>query len=314
VRALVTGAAGFLGSHLCDRLRRDGIEVLGCDNFYTGRPANISHLEGDSGFSFFEHDVTRPIDVGAVGPLDVIFNMACPGSPPAFQRDPVFTLDTNYLGVRNLLELAREKGAIILQASTSEVYGDPTIHPQAESYWGNVNCFGPRGCYDEGKRVAETLMLEYARRDSVRIKIVRIFNTYGPRMDPEDGRIISSFIVQALRGEPITVFGDGSQIRSFCYVDDLVDGLVKMAASESSFTGPVNLGATAEHTVLDTARIIKEMTGSHSDTVFMALPQDDPKMRSPDISLAETQLGWHPEVSFEQGAARTIEYFRRYTS
>jgi UDP-glucuronate decarboxylase len=314
VRALVTGAAGFLGSHLCDRLRRDGIEVLGCDNFYTGRRANISHLDGDSGFSFFEHDVTRPIDAGAVGPLDLIFNMACPGSPPAFQRDPVFTLDTNYLGVRNLLELAREKGAIILQASTSEVYGDPTVHPQDESYWGNVNCFGPRGCYDEGKRVAETLMLEYARRDGVRIKIVRIFNTYGPRMDPEDGRIISSFIVQALRGDPITVFGDGSQTRSFCYVDDLVDGLVKMAASETSFTGPVNLGSTAEHTVLETARIIKEMTGSRSEIVFKSLPTDDPKMRNPDISLAESSLRWRPAVSFEQGAARTVEYFRKYTS
>jgi UDP-glucuronate decarboxylase len=314
VRALVTGAAGFLGSHLCDRLRRDGIEVLGCDNFYTGRRANISHLDGDSGFSFFEHDVTRPIDAGAVGPLDLIFNMACPGSPPAFQRDPVFTLDTNYLGVRNLLELAREKDAIILQASTSEVYGDPAVHPQNESYWGNVNCFGPRGCYDEGKRIAETLMLEYARRDGVRIKIVRIFNTYGPRMDPDDGRIISSFIVQALRGEPITVFGDGSQTRSFCYVDDLVDGLVTMAASEPSFTGPVNLGSTAEHTVLETARIIKEMTGSRSVTVFKPLPTDDPKMRNPDISLAESSLGWRPAVSFEQGAARTVEYFRKYTS
>jgi UDP-glucuronate decarboxylase len=314
VRALVTGAAGFLGSHLCDRLRRDGIEVLGCDNFYTGRRANISHLDGDSGFSFFEHDVTRPIDAAAVGPLDLIFNMACPGSPPAFQRDPVFTLDTNYLGVRNLLELAREKDAIILQASTSEVYGDPTVHPQNESYWGNVNCFGPRGCYDEGKRIAETLMLEYARRDGVRIKIVRIFNTYGPRMDPDDGRIISSFIVQALRGEPITVFGDGSQTRSFCYVDDLIDGLVKMAASEPSFTGPVNLGSTAEHTVLETARIIKEMTGSRSVTAFKPLPTDDPKMRNPDISLAESSLGWRPAVSFEQGAARTVEYFRKYTS
>jgi nucleoside-diphosphate-sugar epimerase len=314
VRALVTGAAGFLGSHLCDRLRRDGIEVLGLDNFYTGRRTNIAHLDEDSGFSFFEHDVTRPLDASAVGALDLIFNMACPGSPPAFQRDPLFTLETNYVGTRNLLELARETGAIILQASTSEIYGDPTIHPQVEDYWGNVNCFGPRGCYDEGKRVAETLMLEYARRHGVRIKIVRIFNTYGPRMDPEDGRIISSFIVQALRGESITVFGDGNQTRSFCYVDDLVDGLVRMAASESSFTGPVNLGSTTEYTVLDTARIIKEMTGSRSGTVFKALPEDDPKKRNPDIRLAESELGWRPEVSFEQGAAQTIEYFRKFTS
>jgi UDP-glucuronate decarboxylase len=314
VRALVTGAAGFLGSHLCDRLRRDGIEVLGLDNFYTGRRANIGHLDEDSGFSFFEHDVTRSLDASAVGPLDLIFNMACPGSPPAFQRDPLFTLETNYVGTRNLLELARETGAIMLQASTSEIYGDPTIHPQVEDYWGNVNCFGPRACYDEGKRVAETLMLEYARRHGVRIKIVRIFNTYGPRMDPEDGRIISSFIVQALRGESITVFGDGNQTRSFCYVDDLVDGLVRMAASESSFTGPVNLGSTTEYTVLDTARIIKELTGSRSGTIFKALPEDDPKKRNPDIRLAESKLGWCPEVSFEQGVAQTIEYFRKYTS
>lgn len=314
MRALVTGAAGFLGSHLCDRLRGDGIEVLGLDNFYTGRRANIVHLEGDPDFSFVEHDVTRPLEASAVGPLDLVFNLACPGSPPAFQRDPLFTLETNYVGTRNLLELAREKDAIVLQASTSEVYGDPTIHPQAEDYWGNVNCFGPRGCYDEGKRVAETLMFEYARRHGMRTKIVRIFNTYGPRMDPEDGRIISSFVVQALRGDSITVFGDGSQTRSFCYVDDLVDGLVRMAASGPSFTGPVNLGSTTEHTVLETAQIIKRMTGSRSATIFMALPEDDPKKRNPDIGLAESRLGWHPEVSFEQGVARTIEYFRKYVS
>lgn len=310
MRALVAGAAGFLGSHLCDRLRRDGIEVIGLDNFCTGARENMMQLEGDPGFTFFEHDITRPVGAAVTGPLDVIFNMACPGSPRTYQRDPLFTLETNYVGTRNLLELAREKGATILQASTSEVYGDPLIHPQSESYWGNVNCFGLRSCYEEGKRVAETLMLEYARRDGVRIKIVRIFNTYGPRMDPEDGRIISSFIVQALRGEPITVFGDGSQTRSFCYVDDLIDGLVKMAASETSFTGPVNLGSTAEVTVSETARIIREMTGSASATVFRDLPPDDPKKRQPDISLAESGLGWRPEVTFEQGAARTIEYFR----
>jgi UDP-glucuronate decarboxylase len=310
VRALVAGAAGFLGSHLCDRLRRDGIEVLGLDNFYTGRRENISHLEGDPGFSFFEHDITLPVTAAVAGPVDNIFNMACPGSPRAYRRDPLFTLETNYVGMRNLLELAREQGATILQASTSEVYGDPTIHPQVESYWGSVNCFGPRGCYVEGKRVAETLMLEHARRYGIRIKIVRIFNTYGPRMDPEDGRIISSFIVQALRGQPITVFGDGSQTRSFCYVDDLVDGLVNMAASEPSFTGPVNLGSPAELTVLETASIIREMTGSPSATVFKALPQDDPRRRMPDISLAEARLGWRPRVPFGEGVARTIEYFR----
>ncbi|WAJ46661.1 SDR family oxidoreductase [Mycobacterium sp. Aquia_216] len=308
--ALVAGAAGFLGSHLCDRLRRDGIEVLGLDNLYTGRHENIEHLEEDPGFNFVEHDIIQPIGVAATGPLDVIFNLACPGSPRAYQRDPLFTLETNFVGTRNLLELARETGAVILQASTSEIYGDPTIHPQVESYWGNANCFGVRGCYEEGKRVAETLMLEYARRYDVRIKVVRIFNTYGPRMAPEDGRIISTFIVQALRGESITVFGDGTQTRSFCYVDDLVDGLVKMAASEPSFTGPVNLGSHAEHSVLEIARIIKEMTGSSSSTVFEALPPDDPRKRKPDIALAESRLGWRPRIPFEVGAARTIEYFR----
>jgi nucleoside-diphosphate-sugar epimerase len=310
VTALVAGAAGFLGSHLCDRLRRDGVEVLGLDNFYTGRRENIEHLREDPGFSVIEHDIIQPISVATTGPLDVIFNLACPGSPRAYQRDPLFTLETNFVGTRNLLELARETGAVILQASTSEIYGDPTVHPQVESYWGNANCFGPRGCYEEGKRVAETLMLEYARGYGVQIKVVRIFNTYGPRMAPEDGRIISTFIVQALRGESISVFGDGTQTRSFCYVDDLVDGLVKMVASEPSFTGPVNLGSQAEHSVLEIARIIKEMTGSSSSTVFKALPPDDPKKRKPDTELAESRLGWRPRVPFEVGAARTIEYFR----
>lgn len=310
MRALVAGAAGFLGSHLCDRLRRDGIEVIGLDNLCTGSRENIVQLDGDPGFSFVEHDITRPVGVVVSGPLDVIFNLACPASPRAYQRDPLFTLETNYAGTRNLLELARERGATILQASTSEVYGDPTIHPQVETYWGNANCFGVRACYEEGKRVAETLMLEYARRYRVRIKVVRIFNTYGPRMDQEDGRIISSFIVQALRGEPITVFGDGSQTRSFCYVDDLVEGLVKMAASEASFTGPVNLGSPAERTVLETASLIKERTGSPSATVFEPLPPDDPKQRRPDITLAESGLGWTPRVSFEEGVERTIEFFR----
>lgn len=309
MRALVAGAAGFLGSHLCDRLRRDGIEVIGLDNFCTGRRENLMQLEADPGFSFIEHDIIGPVDAVMPGPLDLIFNMACPASPRAYQRDPLFTLDTNYVGTKNLLELARARGAAILQASTSEVYGDPTVHPQPESYWGNANCFGVRGCYEEGKRVAETLMLEYARRYRVTIKVVRIFNTYGPRMDLEDGRIISSFVVQALRGEPITVFGDGSQTRSFCYVDDLIEGLVHVAASEASFTGPVNLGSPAERTVLETASLIKKLTGSQSVTVFQPLPADDPKQRRPDISLAESSLGWRPRVSFEEGAERTIEYF-----
>ena len=314
MRALVAGAAGFLGSHLCDRLRRDGIGVLGLDNFCTGSRENVIHLEDDPDFDLVEHDITQPIDAAAAGRLDVIFNLACPAAPRTYQRDPLFTLETNYGGVRNLLELAREKDATILQASTSEVYGDPTAHPQAESYWGNVNCFGVRSCYDEGKRVAETLMLEYARRYGISIKVVRIFNTYGPRMDPADGRIVATFIVQALRGEPITIFGDGSQTRSFCYVDDLVDGLVKMAASDPSFIGPVNLGSTAEFTAEEAANLIKEMTGSVSSTVYMDLPPDDPRQRKPDISLAESKLDWRPRVSFEQGVAWTIEYFRGMTA
>lgn len=311
MRALVTGAAGFLGSHLCDRLRCDGVEVLGLDNFHTGRRQNIAHLEGDPGFDFIEHDIIRPTASTVTGPLDLIFNMACPASPRAYQSDPLFTLDTNYLGMKNLLDLAFDKKAIILQASTSEIYGDPTVHPQAESYWGNVNCFGVRSCYDEGKRVAETLMLEYARRFGVQIKVVRIFNTYGPRMDPEDGRIISSFIVQALRNEPITIFGDGSQTRSFCYVDDLIDGLMRMAASEPSFIGPVNLGGPTEFTVLQTALLIKEITGSPSAPVLKPLPKDDPKKRKPDITLAEARLGWRPLVPFGEGVAQTINYFKR---
>lgn len=311
MRALVAGAAGFLGSHLCDRLRRDHVKVIGVDNFYTGRRENLTHLVGDPGFSFFDHDVTLPLDVAELpGRIDLIFNMACPGSPFAFQRDPVFTLDTNYLGTRHLLELALLKDAVMLQASTSEIYGDPTIHPQDEGYWGNVNCFGPRACYDEGKRVAETLMLEYARSFGARIKVVRIFNTYGPRMDPEDGRIISQFIVQALRGEPITVFGDGSQSRSYCYVDDLIDALVRMAKSDPSFTGPVNLGGPTELTVLEAAHLIKDMTGSHSPIVFEALPEDDPRKRKPDITLAESKLGWRPAVPFQRGVELTIEHFR----
>ncbi|OBH25408.1 NAD-dependent dehydratase [Mycobacterium sp. E342] len=313
MRALVAGAAGFLGFHLCDRLRRNGMEVVGLDNFCTGSRANVQRLASGPGFSFLEHDITRPVGSAVSGPLDVIFNMACPGSPRAYQRDPLSTLDTNYVGTRNLLELARESGATMLQASTSEVYGDPAIHPQTESYWGNVNCFGARGCYEEGKRVAETLMLEYARRYGVPIKVVRIFNTYGPVMDVEDGRIISTFIVQALRGDPITIFGDGSQTRSFCYVDDLVDGLVKMAVSEPSFTGPVNLGSPAELTVLETASIIRELTGSTSATVFKPLPPDDPRRRKPDINLAESRLGWRPHVPFEEGIERTIDYFRAIT-
>ena len=309
-KAIVAGAAGFIGSHLCDRLVDEGVEVLAIDNLYTGREANLQGLEGRRGFRFEERDITRPIDPESIGELDLIFNLACPASPPFYQRDPIFTLDTNYLGMKNLLELAVAKKARILQASTSEVYGDPEVHPQAESYWGNVNCFGIRSCYDEGKRVAETLMLEYSRRYGIEIKVVRIFNTYGPRMDVEDGRIVSTFIMQALKGEPITIFGDGSQTRSFCYVDDLVEGLLRMARSDRAITGPVNLGNPGEFTVIEAARIVKEMIGSSSEIVHRPLPSDDPKRRKPDISLAESFLGWKPSVPFREGMARTIAYFR----
>ena len=254
MKALVAGGAGFIGSHLCDRLVGEGVEVLTIDNLYTGRETNLRGLEGKRGFRFEERDITRPIDPESVGDLDLILNLACPASPVAYQRDPILTLDTNYLGMKNLLELAVAKKARILQASTSEVYGDPDVHPQIETYWGNVNCFGLRSCYDEGKRVAETLMLEYSRKFGLEIKVVRIFNTYGPRMDVGDGRIVSTFIVQALKGEPITIFGDGSQTRSFCYVDDLVRGLLAMMESGEEVTGPVNLGNPGEFTVLEARR------------------------------------------------------------
>jgi nucleoside-diphosphate-sugar epimerase len=310
MRALVAGAAGFLGSNLCERLIREGFEVIGLDNLYTGRRKNLRQLDGSPRFRFLDQDITRPIDPSAVGAIDIIFNLACPASPPQYQRDPIFTLDTNYLGTKNLLELAVAKKARILQASTSEVYGDPAIHPQIESYWGNVNCFGVRSCYDEGKRIAETLMLEYGRKFGVEIKVVRIFNTYGPRMDPADGRIVSNFIMQALRGESITIYGDGTQTRSFCYVDDLVDGLLRMSQSESSFIGPVNIGNPGEFTVGEAAVIIKELTSSSSEIVYLPLPSDDPKKRKPDISLAVSKLGWQPRILFREGALRAIEYFR----
>ena len=310
MKALVAGAAGFLGSHLCERLVGEGFEVLGVDNLYTGDRRNLRGLDGRPDFKFLEHDVTGRLDPAAVGDLDMIFNLACPASPPHYQRDPIFTLDTNYLGTKNLLELAKAKRARILQASTSEVYGDPAVHPQVESYWGNVNCFGPRSCYDEGKRIAETLMLEYSRKFGIEIKIVRIFNTYGPRMDPDDGRIISNFIVQALAGEPITVYGDGSQTRSFCYVEDLVEGIARMARSDRSFVGPVNLGNPGEFTVGEAARLIKDLTRSTSPVVHRPLPSDDPRKRKPDIGLAVSMLGWRPTVEFRDGVARTIDYFR----
>jgi len=310
MRALIAGGAGFLGSHLCDRLLREGYEVLVVDNLYTGRKANLRHLEGTKEFRFLEHNIIEPPDPAEVGEIDVIFNLACPASPPHYQRDPIFTLDTGYLGMKNLLELAVAKRARILQASTSEVYGDPAIHPQVESYWGNVNCFGIRSCYDEGKRIAETLMLEYHRKFGVEIKVVRIFNTYGPRMDPADGRIVSNFIVQALKGEPLTIFGDGSQTRSFCYVDDLIEAIFRMSRSEPTFIGPVNIGNPGEFTVKEAAELIIEKTGSSSRIVYCPLPSDDPKKRKPDIGLAIAKLGWQPLVPFGEGVVRTIEYFR----
>jgi UDP-glucuronate decarboxylase len=310
MKALVAGAAGFIGSHLCDRLIGEGVEVLAIDNLYTGRKTNLRGLEGNRGFRFEERDITRPFDPESVDNLDLIFNLACPASPPFYQRDPIFTLDTNYLGMKNLLELAVAKRARILQASTSEVYGDACVSPQPESYWGNVNCFGLRSCYDEGKRVAEALMLEYSRKYGIGIKIVRIFNTYGPHMDPNDGRVVSNFIVQALRGESLTVFGEGSQTRSFCYVDDLVRGLLAMMESGEEVTGPVNLGNPGEFTVLELAEMVIRQTESKSTIVHGALPSDDPKQRRPDISMAKMLLGWEPEVALAEGLEKTIEYFR----
>jgi UDP-glucuronate decarboxylase len=309
-KVLVAGAAGFLGSNLCDRLLEDGRSVLGLDNFYTGRRDNVARLAGNPRFSFLERDIVMPLAGEAFEGIDAIYNMACPASPPHYQRDPLFTLDTSYLGVKNLCELARRTGARILQASTSEVYGDPLVHPQVESYWGNVNCFGLRSCYDEGKRVAETLLLEYSRKYGTGIKVVRIFNTYGPRMRPDDGRIVSNFIVQALRGENLTVYGDGSQTRSFCYVDDLADALVRMMSSPPEFIGPVNIGNPGEFTVLEAARLVIALTASSSTIVHLPLPSDDPSKRRPNIDLARSKLGWEPKIAFEEGLRMTIEYFR----
>jgi UDP-glucuronate decarboxylase len=314
-KVLVTGAAGFLGSNLCDRLLADGHIVIGMDNFYTGEKGNLAHLAANDRFSFVEWDIRDPLpEKEALAGVDSIFNMACPASPPHYQRDPLFTLDTSYLGVKNLCEFARAKGARILQASTSEVYGDPAIHPQVESYWGNVNCFGLRSCYDEGKRVAETIFLEYKRKHGLEIKVVRIFNTYGPRMRADDGRIISNFIVQALRGENLTVYGDGSQTRSFCYVDDLLEGLTRMMGSPADFVGPVNIGNPGEFTVLEAARLIIAATLSRSEIDFRPLPSDDPTRRRPDISLAKARLGWEPRVVFAEGLGRTIAYFKESKS
>ena len=303
-RVLVTGGAGFLGSHLCDRLVREGYEVICLDNFFTGHKRNVAHLLDHPGFELIRHDVTDPIQLE----VDEIYNLACPASPVHYQHDPVQTTRTSVLGALNLLELARRRRARIFQASTSEVYGDPEQHPQAESYWGHVNPVGVRSCYDEGKRCAETLFVDYHRQGHADVRIARIFNTYGPRMHPKDGRVVSNFIVQALRGEPITVYGDGSQTRSFCYVDDLVEGFVRLMRLDT-FPGPVNLGNPGEFTIAQLAHEVIELTNSSSRIVHQPLPADDPTQRRPDIGLAREKLQWQPTVQLREGLLRTIEYF-----
>ena len=304
--ALVTGGAGFLGSHLCDRLIEEGLSVVCVDNLFTGRMENIKHILTEPSFSFIKHDVRMPIDVEA----DYIFNLACPASPPHYQKDPIFTAQTSVAGAMNLLDLAKKNNARILQASTSEVYGDPMIHPQSEDYRGNVNPIGIRACYDEGKRMAETLFFDYQRVFGMDIKVIRIFNTYGPRMNPKDGRVVSNFIMQALKGEDITIYGDGLQTRSFCYVDDLIDGIIKMMNAEA-FTGPVNLGNPEEFTILELAEKVIEMTESSSKLVYKSLPSDDPVQRKPVIDLAKERLGWKPMIMLDKGLEKTIDYFRR---
>lgn len=305
IRILVTGGAGFLGSHLCERLLKEGHDVLCVDNFYTGTKRNIAHLLDQPYFEILRHDITFPLYVE----VDEIYNLACPASPIHYQNDPVQTTKVNVHGSINMLGLAKRLKAKILQASTSEVYGDPSIHPQPENYWGNVNCIGPRSCYDEGKRCAETLFFDYHRQHRIKIKVARIFNTYGPNMHPDDGRVISNFILQALRNEPITLYGDGSQTRSFCYVHDMIDGLIRLMNTPDDFTGPVNLGNPDEISILELAKRIIAMTGSKSKITFTPLPADDPKQRQPLIDLAKEKLGWTPEVVLEEGLKKTIAYF-----
>ena len=305
-RVLVTGGAGFLGSHFCDRLVADGCDVLCADNFFSGTKDNIAHLIGNPRFEPLRHDVTFPLYVE----VDEIYNLACPASPIHYQYDPVQTTKTSVHGAINMLGLAKRTKAKILHASTSEVYGDPTVHPQTEDYWGHVNPIGLRSCYDEGKRCAETLFFDYRRQHKLRVKVARIFNTYGPRMHPNDGRVVSNFIEQALKGAPITVYGDGKQTRSFCYVDDLIDAFVRLMATSDDFTGPVNLGNPEEFTILELARKVIANTGSRSEIVFKPLPSDDPMQRQPDISLAKQMLQWEPVVALNEGLRRTISYFR----
>ncbi len=307
---MVTGGAGFIGSHLCERLLQNGRDVLCIDNFYTGTKRNIAELLGNPRFEVMRHDITFPLYVE----VDEVFNLACPASPIHYQNDPVQTTKVNVHGAINMLGLAKRIRAKILQASTSEVYGDPSVHPQVESYWGNVNPIGPRACYDEGKRCAETLFFDYHRQHRLQIKVARIFNTYGPRMHPNDGRVVSNFIVQALKGEPITIYGDGSQTRSFCYVDDLVDGLLRLMSTADDVTGPMNLGNPTECTILGLAEQIVQLTNARSEIVLKKLPEDDPKKRKPDISLAKARLGWEPGIALEKGLPKTIAYFDKLLS
>ncbi|MGB6009761.1 MAG: UDP-glucuronic acid decarboxylase family protein [Desulfobacterales bacterium] len=304
-RVLVTGGAGFLGSHLCDRLLSKGYDVLCVDNFYTGSKRNIAHLLGNTYFELVRHDITFPLYLE----VDEIYNLACPASPIHYQNDPVQTTKVNVHGSINMLGLAKRIKAKILQASTSEVYGDPSVHPQPETYHGNVNCIGPRSCYDEGKRCAETLFFDYFRQHKLKIKVARIFNTYGSRMHLNDGRVVSNFIVQALRGKPLTIFGDGTQTRSFCYVDDLIEGLVRLMDSFDDVTGPLNLGKPGEFTILELAKKVIELSNSRSEIIFEPLPADDPRQRRPDITLAREVLGWEPKVELDEGLKKTIAYF-----
>lgn len=309
-RILITGGAGFLGSHLTDRLLEQGHEVICADNLFTGTKRNIDHLHNHPRFEFMRHDITFPLYIE----VDEIYNLACPASPIQYQHDPVQTTKTSVHGAINVLGLAKRLKCKVFQASTSEVYGDPAVHPQPESYWGNVNPIGPRSCYDEGKRCAETLFFDYHRQHGLEIKVARIFNTYGPRMHHADGRVVSNFIVQALRGEPITIYGDGSQTRSFCYVDDLIEGFIKLMESDASVTGPVNLGNPGEFTMVELAEKVVKMTGSSSQIVFQDLPQDDPKQRRPDISLAKERLDWKPSMALDQGLGWTVDYFKKLLS
>ena len=307
MRILITGGAGFLGSHLTDRLLEDGHEIICMDNLFTGSKRNIAHLMQNPNFEFLRHDVTDPFKLE----VDQIYNLACPASPVHYQYNAIKTIKTSVMGAINCLGLAKRVNARVFQASTSEVYGDPEVHPQPESYWGSVNPIGIRSCYDEGKRCAETLFFDYHRQNGVDIRIVRIFNTYGPRMSPEDGRVVSNFIVQALRGEDITIFGDGSQTRSFCYYSDLIDGFVRLM-EQDKLVGPVNIGHPGEFTMLELAEKVIQLTGTQSRIVYEALPADDPKQRQPDIELAKTELGWEPRVSLDEGLVETIDYFRSY--